>query len=1474
MRKKLFRVFAYMCALVLLLDIFSPLLFNSNLAVNAAGTKLPASSSVKSSTVATDYQVPQSVTEVEGPNNISQDVMAKIYSGNIKGKYWGQGLPFTIKDVTTGQEFAGYCAQSYTYASKKMEASGLISDPRIIKMVHAVTGGNVETPTDAQQIAVQIVLWGALNNNWSADLFSSGKISTNSADYGTMVSVGGHVEKAAAAWSDIISDTKPMAPIKLAKNSAEAVCHPEEPDTKGSIVAIPWSLGGGGNINSISEVADITYEGIPGEVLRGGAPGTYTKVQDFGLSPKGNTDYIILPPGTKGEFDVKIKVNYKDKYKPFNDMTLVAYNGGAANQPFILPKKGTTELKIHITADCKPKPPDDPEIPPSEATEEPIRWYNMPSAFGEIKNGVGFNNNGITQQGKYAQTRDQEHFEAMNGIPSTERFYVNLGGTEGFMDVTYKYIEQKHPFVVNWATPWVIPGDPGSSGTEYFSDTFTWTFRNLHFESATFRTFGDGEVNQAGLEIDVKVINQIKDPGSYVLKPNANGLEIGPGVGKDTYNVGATKSWAPQQGEFTTPTIVGRVSVKEDGKQEAYDKGNANVGNIFSQNDALEITIHGEKYVYVPEVNVKEDKPYQEGAEYMLDATDGKKHKYFKPIEEKWDVWTKVPIVGYNGNPEDDGERSIEGTPILLEDLPVPIRKANGIYEFQTDEEGNYLDYEEIVTTIKGPTEDLKDTVDELLDDQGKGKSTGYGSPKDPHNKDYYLKGNTLLLQYTNWQVPIDSGDHGLQFKHSTNEPDMNKGNDQGDNPTYRSINPVLIHNPTTALYSWISDIPDSQLQDQRIDAGNERFSKHERTQSGNPRQYIDYDFQLTIPNAAAFETYWSQAAGNSQDAGFEDPDFTNPGTIGKGYVGSAAGQVTERSYSNPYGSADGWDVSKWTSAKYVKFPYNVYYYKNSGESGGDDEGFYEAGTWIKLYDDNHTVQVGDPTTFNFHVTSDQKDVKDGIIYITSEVLNSQPGVESDPDALYVSGEQYVNGTRNEEGSNLGVYATGLDGEAIYSAVNQINVDAIGRIGNLLVSDITDPAWADVFWKTNNGKVDTTTPVHKDYGIHYNIYESKLFNNATGFPAFNRYMTLDEWHGYQDPRHTLPVTTNVFTKGKEDQTAKLGYTVGGSIQTIGDYDYSMWIYPQNQLAGKFATGNAGQHFKLITSDPFKSGAKYQEYYDSNVNNTLHGNGGILGKDYSAPYQHILSLSLANPRMKMSSWEKRSASYQTAVQQGASKKTITGTPSWVVIPRSLRTLAGKDESQGRWGLSGENGNNGSGSKSAASSADCACSYENVQKWNWNYSLPQNTKIWFDQNPANTGKSGSPKFEAATKNQYIITSMAYRTKTNRTTFPGEGDEWQLGLKQPAITYGDNYLVSTGQSIPDWDLTMYTNTGANGLPDIQGPTKNVPDGITPNTDPSVPNTWDPTQEGDIGAPMLDIIWWNYSKPATTDKDNIGTH
>lgn len=1412
---------------------------------------------------------------------------------DVTDYYYAQDLPF-YSTLSNGGTIPLYCGQTRAADPDSLVFAGVVNDPRVYALfsLDDPSPTTIDVAYAGRELSKQILLWAALNTNWDPNMFSKA-LNTNVSDfdgtgYGTAIGYVGDFE---SNWSKTIAENgsvevKPIQPASYNAYVATA------PASKAAVAQISWEFVDGGSLQDLNQVATITYEGLPSnaQVLHGYDSATATKLGYPSTKP--NVDYIYFTNTSGGNWSVTPKVTYKGAYKYMNDFVLAYYEGSTSpdsHQPFIAPVPTPSIKPVNISFTIEPCTTCvDPNVPTPSGNNKTtdLRWYNMPSAFGEIKNGIGYNADGPTVSGSFAATRAQEPFEAMLGVPSTERFYVNLGGTEGFIDVNYKYAEATQTFVVSWSTPWYIPPPPpppggsagaGQSGTEFFDQTNTVNFKSLHLENASFRVFGNGQAANSDLGISVAVTNSSNLSSSFTLQPKSTGLQIGPNAGTANYNMGTTTAWKTSVPAGATPKITGRVATRSDGQSTAYSKANSQIGQAFAQNDALTITIAGKQYVFVPSVNMKTATIFGGSTTVTVDATDGQGKNYFKPVAEKWDIWSHVPIKGYNGNPEDNGSRNIGGTILKAENIDIDVTKGNGTYPFQNFADKNYVKYE-AVTTVKGSAAALHKDVSELDSGNAKGTSAGYNNAKDPTSAADHISGNNVLTQYTNWQVPETSGENSLSFKHSGKKPDGNLDKSTGDNPAYKSINPIVIHDPVSSMYAWISDIPSSQLQDQRIVASAEAVSVNPRATAsggatGPARQYIDYDFKISMPNTAAFNRYWSQASTNSTETGIVDPDFTSPGTIGKGYNGSALSKVTTRSYNNPYLNGGGqWDISKWINAKYVKFPYGVYYYKNSGEVGGSSGGFYAANSWIQLYDDNQSVRTGDTTEFNFHVVGDARDIQNGIVYFVSEAINAPAALQGEPDALYAAAEQYTNGTRKMVGASLGSYRTKRDGEAAYSAANSVNVDVVGRIGNVLVSDSTDPAWSSVFWKTNNGQIQTQDPTHRDYGLSFNMFDSLVNPNSTGFPAFDRFGTISAWHGESEALHTLPIGKNILTNSQTEQTMKLGYSIGGSVQTLGDYDYSMWIYPQNTLAGTFRTGKPGDPFKLMTADQYTSGAPWKEYYNSDVNNTISSSAPVLGRYYTPTFKYNLSSTLADPRMKISPWEVRSPEYKDAVRKGTTSKVITGSPAWLEIPQALRTWLGSFTSSGKWGLPGINGNNALGSKTQDGTCNCARTLTNVQKWNWNYNLPQNTKIWFYNNAAGKAKDGSPLYESASKDQYVLTSMVFRTKAVRTDYPGSSDSWQTGWVSPAIAYGDHYQVYAGQSVPDWDLTMFTNTGSGGLPDIVGTAKDLPNGLTVGTGQN--GTWDPRQGTGYSSPRVPIVFWNYSQSASTDKDNVGTH
>lgn len=1118
---------------------------------------------------------------------------------------------------------------------------------------------------------------------------------------------------------------------------------------------------------------------------------------------------------------------------------------------------------------------------------EKLRWYNLPLAYAETKDGTGYNQFAETTEGRFALARSGEEFEAMMGVPETEKLYINGGGTEGQMDVEYEFQKVSHTFVICWDEIYECGGHSCGDdciwyhyrGTENYSRFFTHEFRFLHLVSAHYRTPDNLVINNPDLYQQGDYTININTPinASHSLTPNPNGLEAGPNTGSSSYNHGAESSWQVnvKAGPYTLVcTEPGPLKEKE-----AIDYANGVVGEIFAQNDELNITIGGNEYLYA-EQNKQSTKPF--GNENPLYAALGIED--FKPMNyPAWHPLLRVPIFGYNGEPETDVARNEPGSasnnkPWIKEDIEIVKRQVNGIYDFEEYEEQNYLNYGNAFE-VKGGTKNLHSDVSEIENSTLREMSDNV---KDIAH--YLASDNQVKVQYTNWQSYSGS--------HSGNIPDGNRDTDYGDNPDYFSINPVLIHNPTPAIYARISDIPQNQLQDQRIVEGYDSrpeidgFEIQQHKRAIDPyapaRQYIDFDFKFYIPNDGPFESYWedkpydhvpsyvdkpqeynefkfgSDAVDHNQ-AGIIDLNEVSPGVRGKGYIGTPQEREKRRAWTNPYNKQE-WQVEKWINSKYVKFPYDVYYYKNSGETGGSPAGFYDAGTWIQLYDDSYEVKVEDPIEFNFHMASHQKDIKDGEIQVTVENINAKEiPAANDGSALFQDGEFYINGKRDKDnGHYSAIGGKSVLMSASHSANNAFVIDAIGRIGNSIIDDSTDPAWKEAFWQTTNGEIDTTKVVSMDYAMYHNMFEQI----GTTPQKYNRYGSLD-WHNDSRGRYWLPMMANPLPL-KNKQVQKLGYETGHSVQTLGEHDGSMMVYPRHSLVGNFVTGDPKlQAFQFYAKDPFDASGKVLPFYDSKVK---------MGITYTPQYKYPLVHSLIDTRGKLSTLEKDTQSYKTAVTEGSNRTWPLGTPSWIQITHPLRTWIGTQNSTGYLGEIG-----GVASMQTSNKSEV---WENVQKWNFRFSLPRNTQIIFNKNLTNQSSPYYGQFEGRTKNQYIYTGFVYRT-------------WE--------------------GFPHWDLTTWTNTNAMGKPqpdninpehleyppDIPNPDSGNPPPVYPgdlSETPLIPAPIEPDYKEDcIGQPIegdmdggistpegckdndnpeTPQVIVDYSNPSNTDRRTIGTH
>lgn len=1079
-----------------------------------------------------------------------------------------------------------------------------------------------------------------------------------------------------------------------------------------------------------------------------------------------------------------------------------------------------------------------------------VRWYNLPTSYAETKNGSGYNEDGETTNGKYTPERNGERFEAMMGVPETEKLYINGGTSEGKMDVSYDYYTVDTIFKLSWTESYVCPGHYcGEDCSPWYHDTGTYDycrtykhqFKFLNLKEASYRVPTVMSVVNPNLyQQGSHLININKPvPKSHTLSPNPAGLQVGPGNGSSNVNHGAENSWSTDVDVGTyTITCAYPGPLKES---QAISDGNAKVGNIFSQNDQLKIKIGGTDYTFVTDSNKQTCAPF--GNDTNLIAAPNP--AYFNPINELWSTTQKVPIMGYNGEPEKGSARNLVGSynnskPFVKEDVEIVKRQINGIYDFDDFEDKNYIEYGDGVA-IKGPIKPLEVDTSNLEFTLG----------TDIYDTGHYLaNANQVKVQYTNWQY--NKGTHYEKI------PDGKMDITTNDNPHYFSINPVLIHNPTTSIYTWISDIQNNILQDQRIENGSNEDNKDEyqikqHWRALDPkapsRQYIDFDFEITFPNDGPFQSYWLDKGGSgkqdSSKSGIEDVDEVSPGTRGKGYIGTSQSKILNRSYTTPYKEQD-WDVAKWLNSKYVKFPYDVYYYKNSGEVGGSPKGFYNAGTWIRLYDDSYNVKVGDPTKFKFHIASNQGDLADGTIYYVSENINTPASFRGNAEKLWTDGEWYINGRRDKGSTYTAIGGTRPLMSASHSAVNSVIVDGIGRIGNSLIEDSTDPAWNSVFWDAGtNNQVKSQNVVTKDYGMYYNMFE-QISDSAH---KYNRWNTMP-WHDESIARK-LPVMTNpLLTKSKQLQ--KLGYENQASIQTLGTHDNKIMVYPTYKLLGNYKTGDPKKdHFVFYATDPFDPKGQLRSFYDSRVD---------IGKFYNPAYKYNLTHTLIDTRGKISDVEKDTPSYKNAVVAGSNKEYYVGQPSWIEINKDLRTWMGSTNSSGFLGYGHK------GDMISSNKPDTA--WKNAQKWNFRFSLPKATQIMFLND--NNLKNGL--FEGRTKNQIIYTEFVYRT-------------WA--------------------GFPEWDLTTFTNTGVSPQPDNinnlepgrippiplnpnDGTNVTVPSdkGNTPDPQPNFPNlplipgVIEPDDKddnpvtGDEDNPATPEIMVDYSNPSDTDKTTIGTH
>ena len=1011
-------------------------------------------------------------------------------------------------------------------------------------------------------------------------------------------------------------------------------------------------------------------------------------------------------------------------------------------------------------------------------------------------------------------------------------------------------------------------------------------------------------------------------------------------------------------------------------EDKVEDRWNETLGPVFVQNSNLQITIGNVIYEYAtPQRNLLTQRLTMD-AHTDMDACDGLELDCFRPRAESWHSLTHVPVSGFTGHNLEGPPRNNwmmgpnagsewsgnSGNRLWIEEhIDIVERLVNGNYTFESFWQQNFMRYTS--HPIRGVFNNHVPTTEWV------NMAHSPQEVADPGRN--HLDPLRVVFEYTSWQP----GWGGM-----TRPTGSRSGYNLANPPMHYSINPVIIHNPTGNPFAWIHDVPQSVLADQRImlfgtegaygELGDIIRHNYAINYGSPGRLYIDFDFKVTIPNHATLHDYWHQTNparptgsdlrnptydrtqtsswswgqsgfninnNNSQSAnwgaaGIVDIADTPPGWRGKGYDGPFMMRYHNRSENNPHNYNSAWDIRKWINAKFIRFPFDVYYYGTvnprtdlagtntthtwggRAHPGGMDDGFYPAGTWILLYCNGWSIYGDDPTDFYFRVASHVLDTNVAVIDIVTENINARDLVQGMPPQargeFNFNNSENANNGRREHNWNMSHASPQSDLHDLHLAAQHAtylrqHVHVVGRIGNVVVDDLADPRWTNIFWDTINGNPQT----HIEAGVNrfitspYNIYDT--LQNHLNWPGrarhpwtgqgappggfVSRYCTLTPWH---DSHHTitdnviytLPVMRNPIPEYNQ-QVPLIGYEFQFSIQTIGDFDRpgaSMIVMPRYHLIGNWENISAGERWFMFASDPWDPTGHMRMFYDTNLifgmpGYTRHMNYG-LGQ-WRPDLDHQFWHSLANTRAKVNHRERptpnfasagivRQSSYERAMQLGSQHQEFLGTPTFINIPQYLRTWHGSTQTKGRTGQNVDWLDVESSPQEYVgydrSVHRNTSAWQNTHRWHGRSSLPRTTQIISENNLPYA------QFEGRTVDQYIGTTFTFRTRSNN------------GI---------------------WDLSNFTNTGVDPfqtppLPDYPGAWDDAPVSYVPGIPPEFrrrpnwsrepwswirrprihqppdgrPNTGPPNYGTDD--PSTPIIVVDYSNPAQSDSVTIGTH
>jgi hypothetical protein len=243
-------------------------------------------------------------------------------------------------------------------------------------------------------------------------------------------------------------------------------------------------------------------------------------------------------------------------------------------------------------------------------------------------------------------------------------------------------------------------------------------------------------------------------------------------------------------------------------------------------------------------------------------------------------------------------------------------------------------------------------------------------------------------------------------------------------------------------------------------------------------------------------------------------------------FYGNGAYGIANCSATEGMGFTNQMDTTEWTKKKYVLFPFNVVY---DGET-------YLANQEIDL--------PLDQSNFNFYCVLANSEQLSANVKFIAIAINDPDGVDNTmPD----------NKVRY---SNLA---------ADQSAVKNVDIDVVGRIGDLAIEDTGDFRFEDFFkqqaspltWLIPNVVWDVDDTKQNNYIADQSDIRGIPISSSTDY--LDTYGTLPTFDAKPYDFPLMPSMNNV--QALQDQPLRFGYNIYSDLQTIGNYYSDVQIIP-------------------------------------------------------------------------------------------------------------------------------------------------------------------------------------------------------------------------------------------------------------------------------------------------------------------------